>query len=89
MTIKKNEQKPESVHLSLRQAQFSCQVGSLGQSEVLGLLETLVERLQLQAGVDGPRLPDLLPLPVESHLAVLDHRRGLVVLWKRETTAEF
>lgn len=66
-------------HLGLRQAQFGCQVGSLGQGEVLGLLEALVERLELQAGVNGPRLPDLLPLPIQPHLAILYHRCGLLV----------
>lgn len=65
-------------YLGLRQAQLGRQVGPLRQGQVLGLLEALVEGLELQAGVDGPRLPDLLPLPVEPHLAVLDHRRGLV-----------
>lgn len=66
-------------YLGLRQAQFGRQVGPLGQGEVLGLLEALVERLELQAGVNCPRLPDLLPLPVQPHLPVLYHRRGLLV----------
>lgn len=65
-------------YLGLRQAQFGRQVGPLRQGQVLGLLEALVEGLELQAGVNGPRLPDLLPLPIEPHLSILDHRRGLV-----------
>lgn len=72
-------------YLGLRQAQFGCQVSPLGQGEVLGLLEALVERLELQAGVNGPRLPDLLPLPVQPHLPVLYHRRGLLVFWREES----
>lgn len=73
-----------NVYLGLRQAQFGCQVGPLGQGEVLGLLEALVEGLKLQAGVDGARLPDLLPLPVEPHFPVFYHRGGLLVLWRGE-----
>lgn len=73
-----------SQYLGLRQAQFGCQVGPLGQGEVLGLLEALVKCLELQAGVNGPRLPDLLPLPVQPHLPVLYHRRGLLVFWREE-----
>ncbi|KAF3847035.1 hypothetical protein F7725_004113 [Dissostichus mawsoni] len=38
------------------------------ESEVLRLLEPLVQVLQLQAGVDGSGLPDLLPLPVHTQL---------------------
>lgn len=68
------------MYLGLGQAQLGGQVGPLGQGQVLGLLEALVECLQLQAGVNGPGLPDLLPLAVEPHLAVLDHRRGLLDL---------
>lgn len=67
-------------YLRLRQAQFGCQVGPLRQGKVLSLLEALVERLELQAGVDGPRLPDLLPFPVQPHLPVLDDCRGLLVI---------
>lgn len=73
-----------SQYLGLRQAQFGCQVGPLGQGEVLGLLEALVKCLELQAGVNGPRLPDLLPLPIQPHLPVLYHRRGLLVFWREE-----
>lgn len=51
-------------YLGLSEAQLGRQVGPLGQSEVLGLLEALVERLELQAGVDGPRLPEFLPLAI-------------------------
>lgn len=67
-------------HLRLREAQFGCQVGSLGQSQVLRLLEALVEGLELQAGVDGAGFSDLLAFAVEPDLAVLDHRRGLLML---------
>lgn len=75
-------------YLGLRQAQFGGQVGPLGQGEVLGLLEALVERLELQTGVDGPRLPDLLPLSVEPHFPVLNDRRGLVMLWMKRRGRE-
>lgn len=68
------------LYLGLRQAQLGCQVGPLGQRQVLGLLEALVKRLQLQAGVNGPRLPYLLPLPVQPHLPVLNHCSGLLKL---------
>lgn len=71
-------------YLGLCQAQLGCQVGPLRQSKVLSLLETLIECLELQAGVNGPRLPDLLPLPVEPHLPVLYHGCGLLVLWRTE-----
>lgn len=73
------------LYLGLRQAQFGCQVSPLGQGEVLGLLEALIKRLELQAGVNGPRLPDLLPLPVQPHLPVLYHCCGLVMFWREES----
>ena len=68
-------------YLRLGEAQLGSQVGPLGQGEVLGLLEALVQRLELQARVDGPRLADLLALPVQPDLPILDHRGGLLVLW--------
>lgn len=72
-------------YLGLCQAQFGCQVCPLWQGEVLGLLEALVQRLELQAGVNGPRFPDLLPFPVKPHLPVLDHGRGFLVFWREES----
>lgn len=68
-------------YLGLGQAQFGCQVCPLWQGEVLGLLEALVQRLELQAGVNGAGFPDLLPFPVKPHLPVLDHSRGFLVFW--------
>lgn len=71
-------------YLGLCQSQFGCQICPLGQGEVLGLLEALVERLELQAGVNGPRLPDLLPLPIQPHLTILYHGRGLLMFCGKE-----
>ena len=70
------------MYLRLCQAQLGGQVGPLRQSQVLGLLEALVQGLELQTGVDGPRLPDLLPFPVEPHFPVLYHCGGLLMLWR-------
>lgn len=72
-------------YLGLGQAQFGCQVCPLWQGEVLGLLEALVQRLELQAGVNGPRFPDLFAFPVKPHLPVLDHGRGFLVFWREES----
>lgn len=71
-------------YLGLGQAQFGRQVCPLWQGQVLGLLEALVQRLQLQAGVNGAGFPDLLPLPVKPHLPVLDHGRGFLVFWREQ-----
>lgn len=51
-------------HLSLGESQFGRQVGALRQGQVLGLLEALVQSLQLQTGVDGPRFPNFLPFAI-------------------------
>ena len=67
-------------YLRLGEAQLGGQVSPLGQGQVLGLLEALVQRLELQARVNGPRLADLLALAVQPDLPVLDHRGGLLVL---------
>lgn len=75
-------------YLRLRQAQFGGEVGPLGQSQVLGLLEALVEGLQLQTGVNGPRLSDLLAVAVEPQLAVFQDRGGLVVFCLRKGGGE-
>lgn len=71
-------------YLGLGQAQFGCQVCPLWQGEVLGLLEALVQGLELQAGVNGAGFPDLLPFPVKPHLPVLDHSRGFLVFWREQ-----
>lgn len=65
--------------LCLSQAQFGRQVGALGQRQVLGLLEALVQHLQLEAGVDGSGLPDLLPFSVYTNLPVFYDGRLLVI----------
>lgn len=67
-------------YLGLCQSQLGSKVGPLRQGKVLGLLEALVESLELQAGVNGPRLPDLLPLSVQPHLPIFDYCRGLLVV---------
>ncbi|TNN58281.1 hypothetical protein EYF80_031521 [Liparis tanakae] len=54
-------------------AQFGRQIGPLGQGKVLGLLEALVEGLELQA---------------RPHLPVLDHRCGLLVICGGEEEEE-
>lgn len=46
-------------YLGLGESELRCQLSSLGQGQVLGMLETLVQVLQLQAGVDGSRLAKL------------------------------
>lgn len=51
-------------HLSLGESQLGRQVGPLGQGQVLGLLEALVQGLQLQTGVDGSGLPYFFPFAI-------------------------
>lgn len=46
-------------YLGLGESELGCQLSSLRQGQVLGMLETLVQVLQLQAGVDGSRLAQL------------------------------
>lgn len=53
-----------SAHLGLREAQGRGQLRSLGQRQVLSLLETPLKSRQLEAGVDGAGFPDFLWLPV-------------------------
>lgn len=67
-------------HLSLGEPQFGRQVRALRQGQVLGLLEALVQGLQLQTGVDGPRLPDFLPFAIQTNISVLNHR-GLLAIF--------
>lgn len=69
-------------YLGLGEPQLGRQLGTLRQRQVLGLLEALVEGLQLQAGVDGARLAQLLPLAVDAQLPV-GHGRGLLVILGR------
>lgn len=71
-------------YLGLGEPQLGRQLGTLRQRQVLGLLETLVESLQLQAGVDGARLAQLLPFAVDAQFPVGDGRGLLVFLgWER------
>ena len=59
-------------YLSLGETEIGCQLGSLGQSQVLRPLESSFKLLDLQGRVDCPRLPHLFPLTVHSaYLAVL------------------
>lgn len=60
----------EGPYLGLGEPQLRSQLGALGQRQVLRLLEALVESLQLQAGVDGARLAQLLPPAVDAQLPV-------------------
>ena len=69
-------------HLRLRQPQFGRQVSALRQRKVLGLLEALVERLQLQAGVDGAGFADLLAFAIQAYLPVFNHSRLLAIFWR-------
>lgn len=46
-------------YLCLSEAELSRQLRSLGQSEVLRLLEASLQSCELVAGVDRPRLADL------------------------------
>lgn len=48
----------------MRETQRGGQLGSLRQRQVLRVLEAALQGCQLEAGVDGPRLPHLLGLPV-------------------------
>lgn len=68
------------LYLGLGEPQLGGQLGALGQRQVLGLLEALVEGLELQAGVDGAGLAELLPLAVDAQLPVGDGRRLVVLL---------
>jgi hypothetical protein len=51
-------------HLSLSEAQRRRQLCSLGQCQVLSLLETSLKSRQLETGIDGAGFPDFLWLPV-------------------------
>lgn len=60
-----------SAHLRLREAELSRQFCSLGQSQVLCLLEAPLQRGELVAGIDGSRFADLFGFPVHhTHLGL-------------------
>ena len=63
-------------YLSLCNAQCCRQLCPFRQRQVLRPLEPPLQLLDLEGGVDGPGLPDLLPLSVDpgDDLAVLDVR---------------
>lgn len=65
------------LHLCLGQAQRCCQLGSLGQCQVLGFLEPPLQGSQLEAGVDGSGFADFLGLPVDYP----DLGLALLLLW--------
>lgn len=54
----------ESAYLRLSEAKLGRELGSLGQGEVLRLLEAPLKRSELVAGVDGPRLANLFWLSI-------------------------
>lgn len=54
----------EPAYLRLSEAKLSSQLGSLGQGEVLRLLEAPLKRSELVAGVDGPWLANLFWLSI-------------------------
>ena len=64
-----------SPYLCLGDAEAGGELRALGQGQVLRPLEPTLQLLDLQARVDRPRLPDLLPLSIDSsdQLAVLYH----------------
>lgn len=49
----------QAAYLCLSEAELSRQLCSLGQSEVLRLLEAPLQSSELVAGIDRPRLADL------------------------------
>ncbi len=61
-------------YLSLRNAEAGGQLRALGQRQVLRAVEPPLQLLDLQRGVDGARLADLLALAVDAgdYLAMLD-----------------
>lgn len=70
-------------HLGLGEAELCSQLGPLGQRQVLRVLETLVQVLQLQARVDGPRLAQPFGRGPREPLGGLRGRRRLLGLWGR------
>lgn len=68
-------------HLRLGEAELRSQLGPLGQRQVLRVLETLVQVLQLQTRVDGPRLPELLGRGLWAPLRGLRGQRRLLRVW--------
>ena len=68
-------------HLRLGEAELRGQLGPLGQRQVLRVLETLVQVLQLQTRVDGPRLPELLGRGLWVPLRGLRGQRRLLRVW--------
>lgn len=71
-------------YLGLCQTQFGSQVSAFREREVLGLLEALVERLQLQARVDGAGFADLLSLAVQPDFSTLNRALFLRFLGEKE-----
>lgn len=55
---------PHASYLCLGQAQLGREFGSLGQSEVLRLLEAPLQSGELIARIDGPGLADLFRFAV-------------------------
>lgn len=53
------EQGQDWPYLGLGESELCCQLSSLRQGQVLGVLETLVQVLELQARVDGSGLAQL------------------------------
>ncbi len=54
-----------SSYLSLGEPEGGGQLGSFGQSQILRPLETPFQLLNLEAGIDGSRLPHLLAFAVD------------------------
>lgn len=62
---------PQSAYLCLSEAELRRKLRSLGQGEVLRLLEAPLESSELVAGVDRPRLANLLRFAVHhAHLGL-------------------
>ncbi len=75
-------------YLRLRESQRGRQLGPLRQRQVLRALEPPLQLLDLQRGVDGPRLAHLLALAVDPRqLAILDALLD-VVCGNGDTTTE-
>lgn len=68
-------------HLRLGEAELRGQLGPLGQRQVLRVLETLVQVLQLQIRVDGPRLAELLGRGLRAPLRGLQGQQRLLRVW--------
>lgn len=74
-------------NLRLGESQAGCELGSLGQRQVLGPLKPPVQLLQLQTAVDRPWLSHLLALAVSqgaaSRASQLVDYSALVVQWRQ------